>query len=77
MGQWQEGGMVLSCADGISKAIELVLGNSEESMELPKMPMRFTSSPDGAPPECPDCGNLLIQEEGCVVCKVCGFSRCW
>ena len=25
---------------------------------------------------CPDCGNALIHESGCMVCKLCGFSKC-
>jgi len=25
---------------------------------------------------CPDCGNPLEQESGCIVCRSCGFSQC-
>lgn len=25
---------------------------------------------------CPDCGNFVIFEEGCMVCKYCGYSKC-
>lgn len=27
-------------------------------------------------PTCPDCGTTLVFEEGCHICKQCGFSRC-
>jgi ribonucleoside-diphosphate reductase alpha chain len=27
-------------------------------------------------PGCPDCGNALTLQEGCMSCKSCGFSRC-
>lgn len=27
-------------------------------------------------PKCPECGEELINENGCVVCKACGWSKC-
>jgi ribonucleoside-diphosphate reductase alpha chain len=27
-------------------------------------------------PECPECGNALVYEEGCVKCHTCGYSEC-
>jgi ribonucleoside-diphosphate reductase alpha chain len=31
----------------------------------------------GACPECPECGSMLTFAEGCVVCRDCGYSKCW
>ena len=31
---------------------------------------------DGGNPECPDCGGMLILQEGCNKCPSCGFSKC-
>ncbi len=28
-------------------------------------------------PQCPDCGSMVEYSEGCIVCKSCGFSKCW
>ena len=28
-------------------------------------------------PECPECGGTLEYSEGCVLCKLCGYSKCW
>jgi ribonucleoside-diphosphate reductase alpha chain len=25
---------------------------------------------------CPECGGVLAHEEGCMVCRACGFSKC-
>ncbi|MHB8584478.1 MAG: ribonucleotide reductase N-terminal alpha domain-containing protein [Thermoplasmatota archaeon] len=30
----------------------------------------------GDNPECPDCGNVLSLQEGCIKCLACGFSEC-
>ena len=30
----------------------------------------------GLNPECPECGNALVYEEGCVRCHTCGYSEC-
>ncbi len=31
---------------------------------------------DGTTPECPDCGGMLILQEGCKKCPGCGWSKC-
>ncbi|MDR1696310.1 MAG: vitamin B12-dependent ribonucleotide reductase [Endomicrobium sp.] len=31
----------------------------------------------GSCPECPECGSMLTFAEGCVVCRDCGYSKCW
>ena len=31
----------------------------------------------GSCPQCPDCGEMLEFGEGCVVCRSCGYSKCW
>jgi len=28
-------------------------------------------------PQCPDCGSMVDFSEGCIVCKSCGYSKCW
>lgn len=30
----------------------------------------------GYAPECPDCSNVLEMGEGCMICRVCGYSKC-
>jgi ribonucleoside-diphosphate reductase alpha chain len=53
---------VLSCPDAIAKAIEEALGVSDKR------------EPAGR--ACPDCGQPLLCEANCWVCKSCGYSKC-
>ncbi len=77
---WEKGGRIFSCADAIAKVIERRLLNRKIKEEK-------ESKADEAPPEnkikagnvvgvCPDCGGALQHEEGCMVCKACGYSKC-
>jgi ribonucleoside-diphosphate reductase alpha chain len=77
---WQPGGMILSCSDAIAKALERYV----ESRELPQKPtgpqavekQNHVDKGDVCP-ECPECGAMVDYVEGCVVCRSCGYSRCW
>ncbi|MDR1941893.1 MAG: vitamin B12-dependent ribonucleotide reductase [Endomicrobium sp.] len=31
----------------------------------------------GSCPQCPECGEMLTFAEGCVLCRDCGYSKCW
>jgi ribonucleoside-diphosphate reductase alpha chain len=67
--------MILSCADAIGKAME-------QHMEERNGKEFVKEGSDGMIladicPECPECGNTLEYSEGCVLCKLCGYSKCW
>jgi ribonucleoside-diphosphate reductase alpha chain len=56
---------VLSCADALASAVQQHLhpgGQLEKHV-----------SPGGA---CPECGDALEHEEGCILCRSCGYSEC-
>jgi ribonucleoside-diphosphate reductase alpha chain len=55
---------VLSCPDAIARAIEEALGEGG------------TPAPTPSVRKCPDCGQSLRTEAGCVVCDGCGYSKC-
>lgn len=84
-------GPVLSCADAVAKAIERFLtqystnGKAEESelkqttlddFDTPGKMMSLSHTTSGLRPECPECGNLVEHSEGCILCRVCGYSKC-
>jgi len=85
---WQPGGMVLSCSDAVAKALERFVkerGATEESAQAagvagaepgPAAKQNYVDKGDVCP-ECPECGSMVEYVEGCVVCRTCGFSKCW
>lgn len=67
---------VRSLPDAIARVLEMYV--EEQSCEPSGNP-----SPNNSVPEakmsgnmCPECGNMLIFEEGCSKCRNCGYSRC-
>ncbi len=80
---WNDGGRVLSCADAISQVMEKRLKEKVQILEKAKVPgemalaaVKTSSSKINMVGVCPDCGNPLYHEEGCLKCHGCGFSRC-
>ncbi len=61
---WQNGKMVLSCPDAMAQVLKAV-AMTDEPGETPQS--------NGM---CPDCGASLVHEEGCLICRLCGFSKC-
>jgi ribonucleoside-diphosphate reductase alpha chain len=76
------GGMILSCPDAIAKAVELYM---EGKTEKPPVAEEATTLNDFDEKDrkwenvvgvCPDCGNAVGYEEGCMLCRFCGWSKC-
>jgi len=78
---WEKGGRIFSCADAIARVLELRLGNGEmhhkgEELE-PHSPHTMIEDRLGnVVGVCLDCGAALRHEEGCIVCRSCGYSKC-
>ncbi|MDI6604459.1 MAG: ribonucleotide reductase N-terminal alpha domain-containing protein [Thermoanaerobacteraceae bacterium] len=76
---------VLSCPDAIAKVIEKVikLRIAEPALtdqDRSKMKLNINEDEEATIDEgiflCPECGSKIQHEEGCIVCKNCGYSKC-
>ncbi len=67
---FQEGGMVLSIPDAISRVLE----NRYLKDQTSGTEGRGAKSLLGE--TCPECGKTISFEEGCMTCHFCGFSKC-
>ncbi|MEM4262303.1 MAG: vitamin B12-dependent ribonucleotide reductase [Thermoplasmata archaeon] len=78
---WQPGGAILSCPDAIAKALERYIEGKEAQIK-PTATQQIAQKQNHVDkgdvcPECPECGAMVDYVEGCVVCRSCGYSRCW
>ena len=78
---WEKGGRIFSCSDAIARVLELRLGNGkmhhqEEALEKHSPHTMIEDKLGTVVGVCPDCGAALRHEEGCVVCRSCGYSKC-
>jgi ribonucleoside-diphosphate reductase alpha chain len=82
---WEGGKSILSCADAIAGVLEKHIGaesgEGEESSNL-EVALKSPDSGNGTDAvknlagQCPDCGNLLVYQEGCYICPSCGYTKC-
>jgi len=60
---------VLSCPDAIGKTIEkYVNGKVRFDLNVARGPQSLLI--------CPECGGVLVPQDGCATCANCGYSRC-
>jgi ribonucleoside-diphosphate reductase alpha chain len=80
---WEDGKSILSCADAIASVLEKHIGaESGQKVEAAPEVAKGENGGHGAEAvknlagQCPDCGNLLVYQEGCYICPSCGFTKC-
>jgi ribonucleoside-diphosphate reductase alpha chain len=67
---WEEGKSVLSCADAIASVLEKYIeGDDKPRFQDYGLAKNLAG-------QCPDCGNILIYQEGCFICPGCGYTKC-
>ena len=60
---WQDGKMVLSCPDAIAQVLKKLTNSDFVERETMLC-------------VCPECGGIMSHEEGCIICRSCGFTKC-
>jgi ribonucleoside-diphosphate reductase alpha chain len=65
---WEQGRAVLSCGDAIASVLQKYI-REEEGSSLKEVTNNWAG-------QCPDCGSVLIYQEGCAICPSCGFTKC-
>jgi len=65
---WEGGKAILSCADAIASVLEKHIGG-DTKLEDYGLAKNLAG-------QCPDCGNLLVYQEGCFICPSCGYTKC-
>jgi len=73
---WSGSMQILSCADAIGIALERYLNAKEDAEPSADEVKKSHDKLDCLMGACPDCGGVVEHEGGCVVCRVCGFSKC-
>ena len=87
---WQDGDVILSTPDAIGKAIEKYIASSKSKKFDSADKKGFTfyeNNPSEATNSvefkerkytlCQECGSTMTHENGCMVCKHCGYSKCF
>lgn len=73
---WQEGNIILSCADAIGKAMHRYISENSNAHASSSTDDMVARNVLGMCPECPDCGTMVEFVEGCLRCPSCGYSQC-
>ncbi len=67
---FQDGGLVLSIPDAISRVLEKQYMTGETAPKNHKTEYSLMGE------KCPECGQTVSFEEGCMMCHFCGFNKC-
>ncbi|MCX8126226.1 MAG: TSCPD domain-containing protein, partial [Dehalococcoidia bacterium] len=68
---WEDGSAVLSCADAIGSVLEKYVKDKEDVISSEDFGMTQHSAG-----QCPECGSNLVYQEGCHICRSCGYTKC-
>jgi ribonucleoside-diphosphate reductase alpha chain len=67
---FQDGGLVLSIPDAIARVLDRKYLSGENAPRNHKTEYSLMGE------KCPECGQTVSFEEGCMMCHFCGFNKC-
>jgi ribonucleoside-diphosphate reductase alpha chain len=67
---FQDGGLVLSIPDAIARVLEKRYLTGDNAPMFRKTEYSLFGE------KCPECGQVVSFEEGCMICHFCGFNKC-
>jgi ribonucleoside-diphosphate reductase alpha chain len=67
---FQDGGLVLSIPDAIARVLEKRYLTGDSAPKSRKTEYSLLGE------KCPECGQVVSFEEGCMICHFCGFNKC-
>ena len=67
---FQDGGLVLSIPDAIARVLEKRYLTGDAAAGNRKTQYSLMGE------KCPECGQIISFEEGCMMCHFCGFNKC-
>jgi ribonucleoside-diphosphate reductase alpha chain len=67
---FQDGGLVLSIPDAIARVLDKRYLTGEKALKFRKTEYSLLGE------KCPECGQVVSFEEGCMMCHFCGFNKC-
>ncbi len=67
---FQDGGLVLSIPDAIARVLEKRYMSGANANKHHKTEFSLLGE------KCPECGQTVSFEEGCMICHFCGFNKC-
>jgi ribonucleoside-diphosphate reductase alpha chain len=74
---WEGGKSTLSCADAIAGVLESHINSAKTGISTESTQnVQDYGLVKNVAGQCPDCGNLLVYQEGCFICPGCGYTKC-
>ena len=76
---WDRGHAILSCPDAIAGVLDRHHNNGGVATKPTDVKHKADVKSGGEislAGQCPDCGGLLIFQEGCFLCPTCAYTRC-
>ncbi len=79
---WEQGHSILSCPDAIASVLgSRINANESDKLNIEVATKQIKSAVEPAATaniggQCPDCGGMLVYQEGCLICHSCGYTKC-